>query len=313
MQGTSTHVPRPLNVLLVADEAAGAHTLRMLARSGHRIVAVLAEGRTTSAAAAEAGVPVWKPRRVTESAFAERIVNVGVELLLNVHSLYVVHRDLVAAPTIGAFNLHPGPLPGYAGLNAPSWAIYRGERRHAVTLHWMAPEVDAGRIAYEAVFDIDPDETGLTLSVKCVRFGLPLIARLLEAAAIAPASIPAIDQDLTQRRYFGRGAPHGGWVPWHLPARRVEALIRAGTFAPFPSPWGPVRGVLEGEVVELRRVRTTGKPADRPPGTVKRGPEGMLVATADEWLVIERTTTPLHGDRADVAPLPEGVHNVPYG
>ena len=70
----------------------------------------------------------------------------GVDLLLNVHSLYLIaRRTVVAAPRIGSFNLHPGPLPEYAGLNTPSWAIYNGEREHGVTVHWMEPGVDTGR------------------------------------------------------------------------------------------------------------------------------------------------------------------------
>jgi UDP-4-amino-4-deoxy-L-arabinose formyltransferase/UDP-glucuronic acid dehydrogenase (UDP-4-keto-hexauronic acid decarboxylating) len=285
-----------MNVLVAAEEAAGAHALRTLLRRRHRVVAALTQSESVRAPAAAADIPVWPPRLVTDHAFAERMSRADVDLLLNVHSLFVIHPDLLTTPRVGAFNLHPGPLPAYAGLNAPSWAIYRGERTHAVTLHWMAAEVDTGRIAYEAPFDVAPGETGLSLSLKCVRFGLPLIEQLIETAATAPGSIPAIDQDLGRRRYFGRNAPHDGWVPWQLPARRVEAFLRAGTFAPFPSPWGPARAYIDGEVVNVRRVRPTGRPADRPPGTVERRPKGLLVATADEWLVIEHMTPLRRGE-----------------
>ena len=51
---------------------------------------------------------------------------------------------------IGSFNLHPGPLPGFPGLNAPSWAIYERRARFGCTVHWMDAAIDAGLIAYEA-------------------------------------------------------------------------------------------------------------------------------------------------------------------
>ena len=38
--------------------------------------------------------------------------------------------------------------PEYAGLNAPSWAIYNGEPAHGVTLHWMEAAIDTGPIAW---------------------------------------------------------------------------------------------------------------------------------------------------------------------
>src|SRR5919109_2815282 len=138
-----------LSVVLVAEEAAGLRALRLLDASEHEVVAVLSSSGTGF------GRPVRDPLAVTDPAFAGELRD--VDLLLNVHSLHIAAPAVVAAPRTGSFNLHPGPLPEYAGLNAPSWAIYNGETRHAVTLHWMEPEVDAGPIAYAAELAIEPD------------------------------------------------------------------------------------------------------------------------------------------------------------
>ena len=35
----------------------------------------------------------------------------------------------------GAVNFHDGPLPAYAGLNAPVWAILNREATHGITWH----------------------------------------------------------------------------------------------------------------------------------------------------------------------------------
>jgi hypothetical protein len=101
--------------------------------------------------------------------FAEPIRKLDVDLLFNVHSLSVLDSDIVRAPHIGSFNLHPGLLPEYAGLNAPSWAIYRGGRRMLCGLHWMDAEIDSGPVAYRASFAIDSADTGLSLTAKCAR------------------------------------------------------------------------------------------------------------------------------------------------
>jgi UDP-4-amino-4-deoxy-L-arabinose formyltransferase/UDP-glucuronic acid dehydrogenase (UDP-4-keto-hexauronic acid decarboxylating) len=164
-------MPRPLRVLLAGEEAAGAQALRLLHESGQQVVGVLT-GRAGAARAAgplaslaeQWGYRVRPARLVRDAAFADELRAERVELLLNVHSLHIVHAAVLSAPRIGCFNVHPGPLPEYSGLNAPSWAIVHGERAHGVTVHWMDAGIDTGDVAYEARFDVAPEETGYTLS-----------------------------------------------------------------------------------------------------------------------------------------------------
>jgi methionyl-tRNA formyltransferase len=285
-----------LNILLAAEEAAGLHALKLLSESRHRLIAVLtsppaAHMKTASVAAAAAplGVPVWNAGLLASAPLAKRLRRENVDLLLNVHSLVVAHAGVVAAPRIGSFNLHPGPLPEYAGLNAPSWAIYQGARRYAVTLHWMATGIDTGDIAFTAQVPITQQDTGLTLSAACVRAGLPLISALLRVAASNRRHIPSIAQDLTRRRYFGREGPHPHGMPWDLPACRLDAFVRACNYGPFPSPWGRPIGLLGDCRIEILKTSLTGERCSPVPGTVDTESDGTIrVATADEWLRIER-------------------------
>jgi methionyl-tRNA formyltransferase len=135
-----------------------------------------------------------------------------VDILLNLHSLVVLGADVVAALRVGSFNLNPGPLPEYAGLNAPSWAIYRGESRHAVSLHWMDAGIDSGPIAYESSFEIDDSDTGLSLTaqVRSQRRSAGSAARRRRRARPDPSSIPARAQDLGRRSLLrSRGSERG--------------------------------------------------------------------------------------------------------
>jgi methionyl-tRNA formyltransferase len=272
-------------------------------REGRDVCGVLtaspAQGSTVAAAAREHRLQILPPAQVREAEFAKWVRERGVDLLLNIHSLHIVHPEVVAAARIGSFNLHPGPLPQYAGLNAPSWAIYCGEDRHAVTLHWMNGGVDTGAVAYTSSFEVSEKDTGLSLSLKCVKSGLPLVSRLVEAAATAPSTIPAEAQDLTRRRYFGRDVPQKGNVRWGESARRVVDFVRACDYAPFPSPWGTPVARLGSQPVGLRRASRTGELCSEPAGTVAAGRgEGVRVACADEWISVERVTL----DGAPVAP-----------
>jgi UDP-4-amino-4-deoxy-L-arabinose formyltransferase/UDP-glucuronic acid dehydrogenase (UDP-4-keto-hexauronic acid decarboxylating) len=232
---------------------------------------------------------VWSARKVRDPALAATLRDHGVDLLLNVHSLFIAHAVVVAAPRVGSFNVHPGPLPAYAGLNAPSWAIYHGETMHAVTIHWMDEGIDSGHIANQTPVAITGRDTGYSLSAKCTRQALRLLENLLAAAAQGADAIPRLPQGGGVRRYHGREAPRSGRLDWRAPARQVVDFIRAADYSPFPSPWGPPRTWADGQELGVVSAATTGRPADAPPGTVGPASEpGVLVAAGDEWVAVRR-------------------------
>ena len=284
---------RSLRVLLVAEEAAGLRALELMAASPHALVAACTSGTGEAGGSSVAGraraldVPLLPAELVAEEAFAAQVRADGIDLLLNVHSLRIAHPAVIAAPRLGAFNLHPGPLPEYAGLSVPSWAIYNGERSHAVTLHEMDAEVDAGSVAFEERFAIDEGDTGLTVSAAATRLGVPLIGELLDVAA--GGGIPSRAQDLSRRRWYPRSGPHEGRVPWGLPARRIVDFVRASDYSPLASPWGaPLARGSRGDV-EVLRASPTGEPAAAAPGTVVRADgDAVAVAAADELVLITR-------------------------
>jgi methionyl-tRNA formyltransferase len=285
---------RRLNVVLVAEEAAGAQAFRNLTRTDHNVVGLLTSatgaGGSVTSLAKRLEVPVLPAELVRDPATAGWLERENVDVLLNVHSLFLIHPAVVAAPRIGSFNLHPGPLPEYAGLNAPSWAIYNGETSHAVTLHWMDTEIDTGPVVYSSPFEITDRDTGLSVSAKAAREGLPLLARLLDDASGDPAWIPATPQDLAHRRYYGREVPDEGRMRWSHPARRLVDFVRASDYLPFVSPWGSPVARLRGEEIEILKASRTYDPSDEPPGTVgHQEDEGSVyVATADEWIRLHR-------------------------
>lgn len=299
-----------LRVLLVAEEAVGARTLKALAEREVTIVGVLGgaadEATGIGALADELGLPRLDPALVRDPEFAAWIAEQRVDLLLNVHSLHIVDAAVLEAPAIGSFNLHPGPLPAYAGLNAPCWAIAAGESSHAVTLHWMTATVDAGPIAYEHRFEIGPRDTGLKVSTRCAQAGPELVERLLEDAV--SGSIPALAQPTdVEGSWHGREVPHGGRLPWKLGARAVADLVRAADYAPFESPWGTFATSVDGTEVEVLRASVSGEPTSEQPGTVGEPTDrGVPVSAGDEWVLIERVR--VDGARAEpAAALPTGA------
>jgi UDP-4-amino-4-deoxy-L-arabinose formyltransferase/UDP-glucuronic acid dehydrogenase (UDP-4-keto-hexauronic acid decarboxylating) len=275
-----------MNILLAAEEGAGIRALKLLLASRHRVTGVLTASPACAKAAGDAGLAVWPAARIKDAAFADEVRAMNADVLLNVHSLYVVRAAVLEALRFGGFNLHPGPLPDYAGMNAPSWAIFHGEPRHGVTLHWMSAGIDEGDIAYQEMFELAPEETGLSAGVKCVSIGMKLVERLL--AALDSAEVPRQPQDLTRRRYFGRQTPFNGRAGAELAARELERLVRASDYHPFPSPWGAPCCRIGDREVGLLKVALTGERADAPPGSIRLAGEQVWLALRDEWLAVRK-------------------------
>ncbi len=306
-----------LRVLLVGEESAGIQTLKLLANGNYHLIGVMASparkaigGLTLWQHAEKFGLRTWPAEMVKDPDFARVLEAEKIDLLLNVHSLFVIKPEIVEVAALGSFNLHPGPLPRYAGLNAPSWAIYQGESVHGVTLHRMLAGIDTGPIAYQSLFDIEESDTGFTLSAKCVRYGMQLIKQLLDTAEADPGAIPEIEQDLSQRNYFRKGTPDDGWLSWLRPAREIFNFVRAADYSPFPSPWINPRSKLGDQEVSFVKTSLTGQTTDSPHGTVDQSEAGIIrVACSDEWLAIKRTmvnghyVNPMellaHGDRLE--------------
>jgi methionyl-tRNA formyltransferase len=284
-----------LRVLLIGEDAAGIQSLLMLADTAHTIVGVMASPRQSSGlsmslwtVARARGYHTWPAELVKDASFARRLKHYAVDVILNVHSLHLINKEILCVPTIGSFNLHPGPLPRYAGLNSVSWAIYHGERVYGVTIHEMVPEIDAGPIAYQAMFPIESSDNGFSVSAKCTREGLGLCRRLLDDASRSPQAIPRIPQDFSLRSYFGRGVPASGMLSWSKPALSVVNFVRACDFYPVPSAWGNPCSSIGGRKLAVCKAFLTGEPCLAPCGTIRPKGDDVQVATADEWVIIRR-------------------------
>jgi methionyl-tRNA formyltransferase len=287
-----------MKILLAVEEAAGVQTLKAVHKSGHEIAAVLTasaqdtneaiRGATVATVARTLGYPVLPATRVKDASFAEDVKTWGVDVLLNVHSLHIVRGQILEAVKVGAFNLHPGPLPGYAGMNTASWAIFNDERQHGVTLHWMTAGIDEGGIAYQERFDLSENDTGLSVSTKCVRLGLQMIETLLDALHQEPNNIPRLSQDFSRRRYFGLHAPFEGKVQWTMSADQLERFVRASDYFPLPSPWGYPAVNLQEKAIGLMKVSRTHSIATADAGSIAERDGVIWLATRDEWLAVQK-------------------------
>jgi methionyl-tRNA formyltransferase len=198
---------------------------------------------------------------VNDDDAVEYLKNAGPDIVFSVNNWDVIHAEVLAIPGDGIVNFHNGPLPEYRGVNIPSWAIMNGERRHAVTWHFVTAEIDAGDIVATKTFDLSPKETAISLTLRCIKTGLELFSPLLDQ--YASGSLASSPQKGEGCYYSAKvRPPNEGYLDFNWRFDRLSAIVRGLTFRPFENPFTyPKIRVGEGSLLVSEISFCEGRPA----------------------------------------------------
>jgi methionyl-tRNA formyltransferase len=143
-------------------------------------------------------------------------------------------------------NVHYAPLPQYRGRANVNWAIINGERETAISVHVMAPGLDAGNVLHQQRVPIGPDDTVGDLYERLNEVQRQVLgdvmARHLDGYEGAP-------QDESGATYGCTRVPDDGQIDWAAPTEQIYALVRA--LAP---PYPGAHTYLEGRRLEVVRA-----------------------------------------------------------
>jgi methionyl-tRNA formyltransferase len=208
-----------------------------------------------------------------------RVRAAAPDLLFSFYYRRLLPAEMLAAPRLGAFNMHGSLLPKFRGRAPVNWAVLKGETRTGATLHAMTERADRGPIVDQEAVPIGPDDTAFDVQRRVTSAAVGILARRLEELEAGTAK--ATPQDETAATRFGRRRPEDGRIDWSRPAKEVHDLVRAVTH-PYP---GAFTDLFGGKTF-VWRARLPGLAAhDTFPGQV-RGDEGRLfVACGDDRYV----------------------------
>jgi methionyl-tRNA formyltransferase len=170
-------------------------------------------------------------------------------------------------------------------VNIPSWAIFNGETGHGVTWHYMERAVDAGAIAAARAFPLTGAETGLSLTVDCIRVGTELFADRLEdilggvKTPLPPAAAPLL--------YRRTDKPNGGVLDLRRSAAEIDRMLRATDFRPLANPFTYSRlRFPRGDLIVNEARPVAENEQHRPGDVVVADRDELVVACADKLLAI---------------------------
>jgi methionyl-tRNA formyltransferase len=108
----------------------------------------------------------------------ERILRALEPDLIVLGGARIIRENIIAIPTVGILNVHPGLLPKYRGVDVIPWAIHNGDPV-GVTVHFIDSGVDTGAIVAQNSIPISPGDTFGSLMRKANHVGGKLVASVV--------------------------------------------------------------------------------------------------------------------------------------
>ncbi|WP_230989500.1 MupA/Atu3671 family FMN-dependent luciferase-like monooxygenase [Devosia faecipullorum] len=273
-----------LNHVLIGDESLLVQCAEILREREHNVAAIVTQNQNIADYARQNGIVVldWDEQLET------RLGNIGFDWLFSIANLRIIPEKLLELARSGAINFHDGPLPRYAGLNAPAWALIEGQSQHGVTWHGMEKGVDEGVIHAQKLFDISPGETALTLNSKCFEAGMASFAGLIER--IEAGALEGRSQDLGQRSYYAKAKrpAAAGTLAWHQSAETLLRLVNGLNFgAGYANPLVTPKLRASDGLYRITDFKIEPMMSGAMPGTVLAiSSDGVSVATGDASVIV---------------------------
>jgi hypothetical protein len=123
------------------------------------------------------------------------------DIIISARFSLIFKSNIEQIPPLGIFNIHPGALPGYAGLCAPLRGMLEGDKQLGCTLHQVDDGIDTGPIYAVGYLNAEPEKSVFGQIAQLYELGLANLVKLL--SDISEGRKPALQvQDPAAFRYF---------------------------------------------------------------------------------------------------------------
>ncbi|NOW46446.1 non-ribosomal peptide synthetase component F/methionyl-tRNA formyltransferase [Novosphingobium sp. SG751A] len=254
---------------------------------GHEVTAIVSDQPAIAKWAGLMGIPVLKQATLLKDAGLSPF-----DYLFNLSDPPVLPAPVLAMPRRAAIHVHDGLLPGYAGLDAPVWALLHGERRHGISWHLIDAQPGADDLLLTHSFHIEDDDSAVSLKAKCLIAARGSFSTLI--AGLATGSIIARPHSKSASHSHGHDPrpADAGMIDWHTDAHRIAHMVRALDHGAHANRLVIPKISMNGHVLLVGTASVQDRRSSQPAGTILSvQPGAMVVATATRDLQIGRITT----------------------
>jgi methionyl-tRNA formyltransferase len=259
-------------IAVAATAPFGADVLERLA-ARHDVVRVLTRpdapagrGRKVAPSAAKQvathlGIPVLAPERL------EPALDLGAPTVVAVAYGLIVPEDVLGERLW--LNVHPSLLPRWRGAAPVERALMAGDAETGVTIIRLVTELDAGPVAAQERFPIEPDDDAGAVYAKAAELAVRLLGRVLADPE------PAFHEQAGEPTYAAKIGAEDRRLDLDRPGRELVDQVRA------LSPHIGARAELHGRPVTVWSARLASDGSFEP---VEVQPDGRRRMSYEAWL-----------------------------
>jgi methionyl-tRNA formyltransferase len=130
-----------------------------------------------------AGLPVYTTRNLNDAEGLKFLAACAPDLLVSAFFNQRLHAPALALPKRGCLNIHPALLPEAKGVDPVFQSLLHGVPPLGVTVHFMTPELDAGRIVAQRSIEGRAGASVFAITARLFREGAELLASAIESVA----------------------------------------------------------------------------------------------------------------------------------
>ena len=289
-----------MKILYFGKSIRGIKCLEALVENGRRdeIIGVVTPPGMMDEMAQKAkkmGFQILQPERVNGEECIKEISSLNPDLFILSGYSYILKKEILSIPPMGAINLHGGKLPEYRGVAPINWQIINGEAMGGCAILFVDEGIDTGDIIAQELYDITMEDTAATVLEKTLELFPSMLVNVLDK--IEKGTVKRLTQDLFKGCYYTRRYPRDGKIVWkEMTAVQIYNLVRA-LVKPYPGAFFFHRG----KKIIVNKVSLLQEDIRGMPGRVSlfRG-EGVIVIARNRGIVIEEIS--LDGEMAGCEP-----------
>lgn len=262
---------------VIGDENITLQCCEVLLMHGFKVKSLVSRDPNSVMWSAEKGIELYQVLEAIDEA----------DYLFSIANYRLIPEALLAKAHIAAINFHDSPLPNYAGLHAPAWAILNGETYHGISWHLMNAKIDGGDILVQETFPISDKETTLSLNLRCLQVGLSSFQTLLPT--LKQRKITASPQHPNVGSYYGLHTKpeSAGVLDWQWPAQKLSRYVRALNVGEKCNRFCSPKCFVKSQMYLVNKLETLSVCSDKKAGVIVAiHKEGWQITTGTQDIIL---------------------------
>ena len=200
-------------------------------------------------------------RIVENKKLEDRLVSIADKtLIISANNNYIFPQSVLNNEKLVIINFHNALLPNYPGRNAPSWAMYNGEKETGITWHFVNNEIDAGNIIAQSSCVIGENDKAYQLTKRLMDLSYDCFCNFFEDLITNNVTGIAQKKQAYRKIYLSKDIPGNGRFDIEKDTGEyIYRLLRStdyGVGGIFPT----IKTFYDGRTVEILKYNVM--PAD---------------------------------------------------